>query len=505
MAKKHKGRVYKTLNSDADKNSLEIANATFQKSVDLVLSQVGGNNKKYFREYYNYMVAKGLKIRSIEANLKALRYFNDFLSKTEREAPVLARYKTKNVQVIVGRDMKKVTRRDIEGFIASKKHLSQSTIEHYKIFLKVFFQWLYNCNITKKEYPEVVDWIRTTSVKKNHEDYELIEKDTIKKLCDNCLYLRDKAMIMVLYDAGLRISELANLKFKDVKPDEYGIRVIVRGGKNGGKSKEDREIRLTDSVPVLKQLINTHPFKEDKEKNLFICLGSYYGKPVTSQGAYKIIEKTRIRAGIEQKIHPHAFRHTRLTELAKSGFREMELRLFAGWSKSSTMPEVYLHFNKEDLDNKILMKNKMKSDKQIQAELKKQEEERKKLQPLNCPQCGEKNDANNKFCNKCGLILELSEATKILEKKEQHKKELMNAGATFLEMSQNQEFMKMFNNFLEMFKSGEGKYTKEELEQMEQEAQESEEYMKFEKQFKHLTPAKREKAIKFLEKEIKAK
>jgi integrase/recombinase XerD len=502
MVKTRKGRVYKTLNSDADKNSLEIANATFQKSVDLVLSQSGGNNKKYFKEYYNYMVAKGLKIRSIEANLKALRYFNDFLSKTEREAPILARYKTKNVQVIAGKDMKKVTRRDIESFIASKKYLSQSTIEHYKIFLKVFFQWLYNCNITKKEYPEVVDWIRTTTVKKNHEDYELIEKDTIKKLCDNCLYLRDKAMIMVLYDAGLRISELANLKFKDVKLDEYGIRIIVRGGKNGGKSKEDREIRLTDSVPVLKQLINTHPFKEDKEKNLFICLGSYYGKPVTSQGAYKIIEKTRIRAGIDKKIHPHAFRHTRLTELAKGGFREMELRLFAGWSKSSTMPEVYLHFNKEDLDNKILMKNKMKSDKQIQAELKRQEEERKKLQPLNCPQCGEKNDANNKFCLKCGLILDLKEAGRILDKKEQHQKELMQLGATLKELSSSEDFMNVFNNAVQIFKETGGR-SKKELEQMEQEAQESEEYMRFEKQFKHLTPVKRERAIKFLEKDIK--
>jgi integrase/recombinase XerD len=415
--KKRKGRVYKTLNSDANKDSLEIANASFQKSIDLVLNQVGGNNKKYFKEYYNYMVVKDLKIRSIEANLKALRYFNDFLSKEKRNPPLMARYKTKKIQVIAGKDMKKVTKKDVESFIVhcktkpnsrtGKKGLSQSTIEHYKIFIKVFFQWLYKCNPKKEEYPEVVDWIKTTSVKKNHEDYEMIKKDTIKKLCDNTLYLRDKAMIMVLYDGALRISELTALKIKDLKWDEYGARIIVRGGKDGGKSKEDREIRLTDSIPVLKQLINTHPFKEDKEKNLFICLGSYYGKPVTAQGAYKIIEKTSKRAGIKEKIHPHSFRHTRLTELAKGGFREMELRLFAGWSKSSTMPETYLHFNKNDLDNKILTENNLKSSKQIQEEKKKREEEEEKLRPKECPQCREVNDANNKFCSKCGQILDI--------------------------------------------------------------------------------------------------
>ena len=215
MKKQKKGRVYKTLNSDADKSSLQISNGTFQKSVDLVLKQSGGVNAKYFKQYYNFLITKGLKIRSIESNLKCLRYFNDFLSKKKRDAPLLARYKTKEVQVIVGKDMKKVTRKDIEGFIASKKDLSASTKEGYKIRIKVFFQWLYNCNVIKKEYPDVVDWIRTTTIKKSHEDYELISKDTIKKLCDNCLYLRDKCIIMVLYDAGMRISELANLKLKN--------------------------------------------------------------------------------------------------------------------------------------------------------------------------------------------------------------------------------------------------------------------------------------------------
>ena len=431
-------------------------------------------------------------------------YFNDFLCKKKRDAPLLARYKTKEAQAITGKDMKKVTRKDIEGFIASKKDLSASTKEGYKIRIKVFFQWLYNCNVVKKEYPDVVDWIRTTTVKKSHEDYKLISKDILKKLCDNCLYLRDKCIILVLYDAGMRISELANLKLKSITWDEYGAKILIRGGKEGGKSQEDREIRLTDSVPVLKQWVNSHPFKEDKEKNLFICLGSYFGKPVTSQGAYKIIEKTRIRAGIDERIHPHSFRHTRLTELAKDGFREMELRLFAGWSKSSTMPEVYLHFNKDDLDNKILMKNRLKSNKEIQSELKKQEEERKKTEPLNCPQCGEKNDFNNKFCNKCGLILNLKEAGKILEKKEEHNKEAIKLGNTFLEMSQNEEFLKMFNNFVEIQKATGGK-SKKELEVMQEQAFEAEEDLKFEKQFKDLSPAKRGRAIKFLEKEIETR
>jgi len=495
MVEKKTARIRSKLDVDADKTALEISDNVYQKSIDKNLKMVGGINAKYLKEFYNYLITKGDKIRSLETKIKIIRYLNDFLSKEKRDAPVYYRNDNKKIQVITGKDFKEVERKDIEGFVASKRDLAGRTKEGYKIHIKSFFAWLYDCG--EKEYPKVVSWIKTKNIQREFvEEYELISKDIIKELVKNCLYLRDRAMIMVLYDGALRVSELTNLKIKDVIDDEYGIKINIINGKTGS-----RKIRLVESVPVLKEWLNSHPFKEDREKNLFVCLGSNFGKPIVSQGAYKMIAKTTKRAGIKDKIHPHAFRHTRLTELAKQGYNETELRIFAGWAKNSDMPSVYLHYSEKDLDDKILRKNKLFDDKELKKRLKGIEEERKKLQPANCPQCKEKNDFNNIFCNRCGMILDLVRAERSIKKRKIEEKKIMKMGYTLKEMEQNPEFVKMFNNFLEMFKSGAGRYDKEELEKKEEESQEIQRFNEWEK----LDGRKKFAIFRKLEKELKVK
>lgn len=397
MRKKQKLRMGTTLHKDADKSSLELSNKVFQRSIDQELWMVGGVNGRYLKEYSNFMISRGNKIRSIESKLKVVRYFNDFLSKKKRSPPTMYRHNSdkKKIEVIEGKSFKKATRKDVEAFFGSKK-LMPRTLEGYKIKLKVFFQWLYSCK--EKEYPPVVDWIKTTNPRREFvEESEIINKDEIQKMIKHCLYLRDKAIIMLLYDSAVRVSEASNLKISDIYWDQYGAKILV-DGKTG-----KRKIRLSDSVPLLKQWVNQHPMKEDLSKNVFVRLGNQFGTPMVSQGIYKMMEKTRLRAGIKRKIRPHLLRHTRLTELASNGFNEMELRLFAGWSRSSTMPEVYLHIGEKDLDNKIRGENGLVGE----EEKKKKEEERVKLKPRDCPMCGEKNDVNNKFCSKCGQILDI--------------------------------------------------------------------------------------------------
>jgi len=104
------------------------------------------------------------------------------------------------------------------------------------------------------------------------------------------------------------------------------------------------------------------------------------------------------KTGAKKNINPHAFRHGRLTDMVKRGLNEMELRIFAGWTKESGMPATYLHLSGADIEKKLLAQNGI-----IEDDSKEREEE---LKPLNCPRCKTKNPAGAKYCFTCSMVLD---------------------------------------------------------------------------------------------------
>ena len=295
----------------------------------------------------------------------------------------------------------------------SKSNSSVGTINNYKIHIKSFYTWLYR--YPKGKYPKIVNWIEKGKEKDNGHK-EILTRKEVKLLLKNAPCLRDKCFISLLYDGALRVGEAVNIKIKDVHIDSYGIKISVNG-KTG-----PRNIRLIESVPILKQWLNEHPFKENENYSLFISLARKYGCPLSTPGGYKIVSKSAVKSGINKRVYPHLFRHTKLTHLAADGFNEMELRIFAGWNKGSPMPEVYLHTREEDVDKKIRNKNGM-VDKEEENKIK---EDKENLKPKKCPMCSEINDVNNKFCFKCGQILDGKAAI-----------ELMRTNDTILEVAKN--------------------------------------------------------------------
>jgi ribosomal protein L40E len=96
-------------------------------------------------------------------------------------------------------------------------------------------------------------------------------------------------------------------------------------------------------------------------------------------------------------------RHSRLTWLAqKDGFNERDLRIFAGWSATSDMPDTYLHYGEEEVDKKLRKIKGLQSDKESEKEV----IERRILEPRICPRCKIKNPATALYCN-CGMGLDI--------------------------------------------------------------------------------------------------
>jgi len=124
------------------------------------------------------------------------------------------------------------------------------------------------------------------------------------------------------------------------------------------------------------------------------------------------------KLGMKKPIHPHAIRHARLTDLARSnsqkqGLSEMELRLVAGWEKNSAMPEVYIHLSGADVERKLLENAGFVDSTPDKAET--------ALEPQQCPRCKALNAHDALYCATCSMALVEEAARKVDESTEEAK------------------------------------------------------------------------------------
>jgi integrase/recombinase XerD len=226
----------------------------------------------------------------------------------------------------MGKSFLDVDDRDITAFLSwlEQSDYAPHTKRDYKTVLKRLFR-----NLGKEELVENVRQTLKRNKKKLPSD--ILTKDEIIKMIEAADHPRNKAMIAMMYEGGLRIGELANLKIKDVQFDEWGALVKVRG-KTG-----ERIVRVVSSASLISQWLEMHPKRDDMEAPLWVNLSSNYKKVgITYQGIRQNLKRIVEKAGVKKNITPHVFRHSRATHLAKIFVEK------AGVKKNIT-PHVFRH------------------------------------------------------------------------------------------------------------------------------------------------------------------
>jgi len=150
---------------------------------------------------------------------------------------------------------------------------------------------------------------------------------------------RDRAIMELLYAAGLRVSELVNLDVGQVDLDTSEIRVWGKGGKErmvlmGKPAAEALSAYLSQGrVELL-----------DKKKSgaLFV---NRYGKRLTERSVQRTLQKYADLAGIEKRIHPHLLRHTFATHLLDGGADLRVVQELLGHANLSST-QIYTHISK---------------------------------------------------------------------------------------------------------------------------------------------------------------
>lgn len=154
--------------------------------------------------------------------------------------------------------------------------------------------------------------------------------------------LRDRAMLEVLYAAGLRVSELVSLPASRVNTRQGVVRVLGKGGKDrlvplGEEALEWVGTWLEEGRPAL--------LGARSAEALFVTVR---GGPMTRQAFWYLIRRHARRAGITSPLSPHTLRHAFATHLLDHGADLRALQMLLGHAALSTT-QIYTHVARERL------------------------------------------------------------------------------------------------------------------------------------------------------------
>jgi len=156
------------------------------------------------------------------------------------------------------------------------------------------------------------------------------------------LGLRNRACLELLYGAGLRISELLNLKMTDLLLDETLLSVI-------GKGNKQRLVPFgKKAAQAINEYLNSGRHKILKNKSSPYLILNVRGKKMSRIGFLKILKKYRIKTGIKKRVTPHTFRHSYATHLLEGGADLRAVQELLGHADISTT-QIYTHIDREYL------------------------------------------------------------------------------------------------------------------------------------------------------------
>lgn len=154
--------------------------------------------------------------------------------------------------------------------------------------------------------------------------------------------LRDRAMLELLYAAGLRVSELVLMPVQNINLEAGFVRVLGKGAKERlvpiGRYAQDALMLYLEQARGLL-------LKGRLSRFLFVARA---GRPMTRQGFWKLLKKYALGAGIEARITPHSLRHSFASHLLEGGADLRSVQMMLGHADISTT-QIYTHVAREQL------------------------------------------------------------------------------------------------------------------------------------------------------------
>lgn len=269
---------------------------------------------------------KGLSANTVSAYSRDLARYLDFLEKEARQKP------------------SDISSADIASFLAVLQKLAIGPRSRARCLsaIRMFHKFLMIENYADRNPATIIEAPRTL-----HKLPQFLDGREVDALFAACTGergedLRDRAMLEMLYATGLRVSELVNLKLREVNLDSGYLMTI-------GKGNKERLVPIGEPARVHAALyLEAERLKYDPlRQNKFFFL-SRLGGSMSRQAFWNIIKKRAQLAAIRKNISPHTLRHSFATHLLENGADLRSVQIMLGHADLAST-QIYTHVTRERL------------------------------------------------------------------------------------------------------------------------------------------------------------
>jgi integrase/recombinase XerD len=297
------------------------------KTMNSMDIQTDNHPDNHIDRYMNYLlVEKGLSEKTIESYNSDITRYIDFLEDNK-------------INKLSEADTTVILKHLID---LRKSGLGARSRARHLVTLRGFYKFLVNEKIISHDPTIIVDLpksgLKLPEVLSVSEINSFLNTPDTNKPSG----IRDTAMLELLYAAGLRVSELINIKLQSVNTEAGFVRVYGKGSKEriipiGQYAKE----KIDEYVASSRQIL----LKNHTSQYLFVARA---GKPMTRQGFWKLVKRYALISGTKKKITPHTLRHSFATHLLEGGADLRAVQIMLGHVDISTT-QIYTHIAHEHL------------------------------------------------------------------------------------------------------------------------------------------------------------
>ena len=222
-------------------------------------------------------------------------------------------------------------------------HLSQPSRRQYKPFLHGIVK-------AKPEQRRVV------SAKRERRLPKTLTVEQVEALIDACTHTRDRFLLTLLFQTGMRIGQVLGLKHADLSVEDGSLQIVSRDDNPNGARAKTRNSYVIPILPEVMQLYTDYLIEdlgalEADALPDFVFVNLWegeVGRPMTYEAVLSLVKRLSTRTGI--RFTPHMLRHTRATLWIRG--KQMSLEEVAsllGHASIQTTHDTHVHLTAEDL------------------------------------------------------------------------------------------------------------------------------------------------------------
>lgn len=195
-------------------------------------------------------------------------------------------------------------------------------------------------NALKFYYGEILKKDFIFEVKRPKKDRKLpvvLNREEIAKILLSITNIKHKAILTLIYSAGLRVGEIIKLKIEDIDTERMLIHI------KGSKGRKDRYTLLSQrALEILKE------YRKEYRPPKWLFPGQNKERHITTRTVEKVFANACRKAGIKKPVTVHTLRHSFATHLLEGGTDLRYIQELLG-HKSSKTTEIYTHVSTKDI------------------------------------------------------------------------------------------------------------------------------------------------------------